>query len=419
MPSPQFTSELAQTSVSDLADILTRYVRESCALDPAGAAQTLSKAVYSALPDDDDADPPRLLSVADFMDEIGEPPPSLVPDFLPSKKLICLSGAAKQGKSLVGLEILHSVSTGDKLMGRFPLEEAGIVAYFGLEDGGHEIKARLMQRGIIDVANFYVCWQSFDMAVPQGLETFQQLVKGLPEPPSLIIIDTAREAFRLRDWNDASLVGAAINPLRKWCHKNCTVILVTHNNKDKFASGVNKISGSGALVSSCDSYMILENQKVLENGDLRWDWEMAGRGMKTTKYVLQMDTNNLHVRILGGEEVEAAKQEDRVTERKAWLGKVALCVYESDAHRATVKQISEALEIKYDFASSLVQEMKTAKDIFKTDQTLPNPSGRPAALYELSVKGAQTYLLSPAVQGSTTQGSTTQQVTLDDDMEVL
>ena len=392
MPSPQFTSELAQTSVSDLADILTRYVRESCALDPAGAAQTLSKAVYSALPDDDDADPPRLLSVADFMDEIGEPPPSLVPDFLPSKKLICLSGAAKQGKSLVGLEILHSVSTGDKLMGRFPLEEAGIVAYFGLEDGGHEIKARLMQRGIIDVANFYVCWQSFDMAVPQGLETFQQLVKGLPEPPSLIIIDTAREAFRVRDWNDASLVGAAINPLRKWCHKNCTVILVTHNNKDKFASGVNKISGSGALVSSCDSYMILENQKVLENGDLRWDWEMAGRGMKTTKYVLLMDTNNLHIRILGGEEVESAKQEDRVNARLTWYAKVGLFVYECDEHRATIKMVSEALDIKYDFASTLMQEMKASKEINKTDALQYNPMGRPAPLYELSTKGAQAYL---------------------------
>ena len=414
MPSQQFISELAQTSVSDLADILVRYVREACALDPAGAAQTLSSALYSALPDDEDADPPRLLNVADFMDEIGEPPPSLVPDFLPSKKLICLSGAAKQGKSLVGLEFLHSVSTGRQLMGRFPLDEIGTVAYFGLEDGGHEIKARLMQRGIMDVENFYVCWQSFDMAVPQGLETFQRLIKGLPEPPSLIIIDTAREAFRVRDWNDASLVSAAINPLRKWAHKNCTVILITHNNKDKFASGVNKISGSGALVSSCDSYMILENQKVLENNDLRWDWEMAGRGMKTTKYVLQMDTNNLHVRILDGGEVDAAKQEDRLAERKTWYGKVGLFVYECDAHRATVKQVSEALDIKYDFASSLVQEMKTAKDLFKTDHTLPNPMGRPAPLYELSVRGAQTYLF-----GRTAPINPAQQVSPDNDTEDL
>ena len=103
MPSQQFVTELSQTSVSELADILTRYVREACALDPASAAQALASAIYSALPEDEDADPPRLLKVADFMNEIGDPPPSLVPDFLPAKKLICLSGAAKQGKSLVGL----------------------------------------------------------------------------------------------------------------------------------------------------------------------------------------------------------------------------------------------------------------------------------------------------------------------------
>jgi len=412
MPSQQFITELSQTPISELADILIRYVRESCAMDPASAVHTLASAVYSALPDDKDADPPRLLKVADFMKEIGDPPPSLVPDFLPAKKLICLSGAAKQGKSLVGLEFLHSISTGQQLMGRFPLEETGTVAYFGLEDGGHEIKSRLMQRGIVDIDNFYVCWQSFDMSSPIGFETFKRLVNELPEPPSLIIIDTAREAFKIRDWNDASLVSAAISPVRQWAQKNCSVILITHNNKDKFATGVNKISGSGALVSSCDCYMILENQKVLDNGDLRWDWEMAGRGMKTTKYVLLMDTNNLHIRILGGEEVESAKQEDRVNARLTWYAKVGLFVYECDEHRATIKMVSEALDIKYDFASTLMQEMKASKEINKTDALQYNPMGRPAPLYELSTKGAQAYLFA-----CTPLTSEDRQVSQDDNTE--
>ena len=392
MPSQSFITELSQTSVAELTDTLTRYIRESCVMDPASAAQALAIALYNAVPADKDVKPPRLLKVADFMKEIGDPPPSLVPDFLPAKKLICLSGAAKQGKSLVGLEFLHSISTGQKLMGRFPLEENGTVAYFGLEDGGHEIKSRLMQRGIIDIDNFYVCWESFDMANPAGFETFKRLVSELSELPSLVIIDTAREAFKLRDWNDASLVSTAISPVRQWAQKNCSVILITHNNKDKFATGVNKISGSGALVSSCDCYMILENQKVLDNGDLRWDWEMAGRGMKTTKHVLLMDTNTLHVRVLGGEEVESAKQEDRVNERITWYAKVGLYIYECDEHRATIKMVSEALDIKYDFASTLMQEMKTSKEINKTDAVLPNPMGRPAPLYELSTKGASIYI---------------------------
>ena len=412
MTTDQIASELAQTPVADVAAMLTRYVREACAYDPASAAQALTAAIYSALPAEEDDDPPRLLKVADFMDEIGEPPPSLVPDFLPAKKLICLSGAAKQGKSLVGLEFLHSVSTGRKLMGRFPLETSGTVAYFGLEDGGHEIKSRLMQRGIIDIDSFYVCWQSFDMATVAGLEVYKRLISEMPEPPSLIIIDTAREAFKLRDWNDASLVSAAISPIRKWAHKNCTVILITHNNKDKFASGVNKISGSGALVSSCDSFMILENQKLLDNGDLRWDWEMAGRGMKTTKYVLQMDTNNLHVRILDGEEVETAKHDDRASERKTWHSKVALFIYGCEGHRATVKMVEEGVDVKYDFASTLVQEMKTSKDVEKTDAVQANPMGRPAPLYQLSIAGVQTYLF-----GRAGVASSAEQVSKDADTE--
>ena len=412
MTPEQLTAELSQTPVPDVATMLTRYVREACALDPTSAASTLMAAISRALPADEDEDPPRLLKVADFMAEIGEPPPSIVPEFLPAKKLICLSGAAKQGKSLVGLEFLHSVSTGRKLMGRFPIETPATVAYFGLEDGGHEIKSRLIQRGVIDVDGFYVCWQSFDMAKETGFETFKRMISEMPEPPTLIIIDTAREAFQLRDWNDASLVGAAISPLRKWAHKNCTVILITHNNKDKFATGVNKISGSGALVSSCDSFMILENQKLLENGDLRWDWEMAGRGMKTTKYVLQMDTNNLHVRVLDGDEVETAKTEDRTSDRRALHSKVGLFVYGCEERRATIKMVAEALEMKYDFVSTLFGEMKANKTLCKTDATQVNPMGRPAPLYELSVTGIQTYLFA-----RTGVASAAQQVSPDADME--
>lgn len=384
MLTDKLTAELSRTPVADVAAILARYVKESCALDPAAAAAAIATAVYGVLPaDDEDADPPRLLKVADFMNEIGEPPPALVPDFLPAKKLICLSGAAKQGKSLVGFELLHSVSAGRKLMGRFPVDKSGPVAYFGLEDGGDEIKSRLIQRGITDLENFYVCWQSFDMATAAGLETFKRLISSMPEPPSLIIIDTAREAFKLRDWNDASLVSAAISPIRKWAHKNCTVILITHNNKDKFATGVNKISGSGALVSSCDSFMILENQVVLDNNDLRWDWEMAGRGMKSTKYVLQMDTNNLHVRILGHDEIEASKQEDREIDRNAFYAQVETCMRNGSEQGVTIKVIADALSVKIPFASTLVQEMLPTGRACKMGNSQSNQAGRPAPLYAL------------------------------------
>ena len=395
MTPEQLTVELSQIPVPDVATMLTRYVREACALDPVSAASTLMAAISIALPADEDEDPPRLIKAADFMAEIGDPPLALVPDFLPAKKLICLSGLPKQGKSLIGLEFLHSISTGRRLMGRFPVDKPGPAAYFGLEDGGHEIKSRLIQRGIIDVDNFYVCWQSFDMARETGLETFKRLIAEMPEPPSLVIIDTAREAFQLRDWNDASIVAPAISPLRKWAHHNCTIILITHNNKDKFASGVNKISGSGALVSSCDSFMILDNQKLLENGDLRWDWEMAGRGLKTTKYALQMDTNNLHVRVLDAEEVEYAKHEDRNNERKEWRKKIAQVLHDSDSHTLTVKAISLRTDCLYKFAYDVVREMIADKEIEKTGDTIKEEDGpgRPSPLYRLTEKGINYFFL--------------------------
>ncbi len=405
MITQEFVSQFAQVSPSDLSDLLARYVVQVGASDIPAMAQALTSAIWGAVPQDED-EQPRLLSIADFYDSVGDPPPALVSELLPDKKLIAFSGAAKQGKSLVALDILHRVSEGTRLMDRFDVRQAGVVVYFGLEDGADEIKSRLMQRGIrADNHNIYVCSQSFDIAQPAGFETYKRLIADLPEPPVLVVIDTAREGFRLRDWNDASLVGAAISPLRQWAQKHCSVMLITHNNKDKGAVGVNKVSGSSALVSSCDCVMVLENQTVLVNSDLQWEWDViGGRGLRPAKHTLVMDTNNLHVRVLGAEEAAAAKSDERATERHSLHGGVARHMAEQQPlRRATAKQIMTALDLGYDLVIALLKEMGSAGEVVKTKDLMPQPLGRPAPLYELTEKGMQTYLLKDPALGKQPQ----------------
>lgn len=299
-------------------DFILRYLSEKF-LDPAqrrDAFNFILKSAAAIIEEGGEDEIPRLLPLAAFLESVGEPPAALVADFIPAQKLVCFSGAAKEGKSLITLQMLEDIACNQTMLGRFPIEKNGSVAYFGMEDGGHEIKARLTIRGRLDMQDYYICDTPFDMNAEIGWQTFLSLIDVMEKAPSLVVIDTAREAFSsLLDWNDAAKVGPTLKKLRRWAQKNCTVFLICHNNKDKFASGVNKVSGSGALVSSCDIVAILENQKILESGDLLWDYSLSGRGVRKSSYKMQMDTNTTIVRCLDDAEIADAETKNRLSDK--------------------------------------------------------------------------------------------------------
>ena len=62
MTPEQLTAELSQTPVPDVATMLTRYVREACALDPVSAASTLMAAISIARTNIRIGDPPKYFS---------------------------------------------------------------------------------------------------------------------------------------------------------------------------------------------------------------------------------------------------------------------------------------------------------------------------------------------------------------------
>lgn len=396
----KLTAEYLELTPTQWLDMTLDYFdKRFLAADKKEAFDRLIRAASALIEEEEEEEIPRLLPLSQFMEETGEPPESVVAEFLPAQKLILLGGAAKEGKSLVALEFLHCVSIGGKLMDAFEIKRPMVVAYFGMEDGAHEIKARLIARGATDIENFFVCSTAFDMATPAGFETFKRLVSELPTPPGLVIIDTAREAFSsMADWNKAEVVGPRISPLRKWAHKNCSVILVAHTNKDKFATGVNKFSGSTALVSSCDSYMLLEGQTVLDSGNLRWKWEMGGRSVRKANHVLEMDTNTLHVRALDSQETEQAKNETKQGERRELKTRIAR--YADNVEDFSLSPLASDLQLPYKFVYTLVKEMEDAKEVCKTGRTIKiEGAGRPSPLYALTEQGRNNYLFPHTVLG--------------------
>lgn len=341
-----------------------------------GCEQVIRTA-YGVMKSLDEKNQPRLLSAPDFMKEIGEPPPALIPDFLPACKLILVAGAAKEGKSLVALEFLHRIAAGEDIMSTFPIEAPLPVAYFGLEDGGPEIKLRLAARGAGHLKNLFVCWEPFDMNSASGFAMFESMISEMPEPPKLVVIDTYREAFSSVDnTNDDTAVKAGLSRLRRWAHKNCTVLLIHHTNKDRFHTGVNKIAGSGAIVSCCDGYAILSEQTTMTNSDLQWKWEMGGRGMVKANYMFQMDTNTLHVRLLSDEEIQNAEAHANTADKAETKRKIL--VFARDLQYVTALMTAQAIGLSYNYARQILSEMaksdKTIRQAMKVkEEGMRNP----------------------------------------------
>jgi DNA-binding MarR family transcriptional regulator len=228
------------------------------------------------------------------------------------------------------------------------------------------------------------------MSTHAGFATFEELVIGMHDKPGLVVIDTFREAYRsIKDFNNAGQVGPALSPLRNWAHKHCAVILVVHSNKNYQATGVARVSGSNALVSSSDAYIILDEQLQLENNDLRWKLDVGGRGIKQATYVVQMDTNTLRFRVLDKDEARKATAQSSSEDRAETHRKVACAVWK--VGEITVPQLAQQIGQTKDSIAKVVAEMERVDLIVKTgrrDLTMTGPGFRPFT-YELSSRGKE------------------------------
>lgn len=382
MPSEKFLSELASLSPEEWVDTGAHYLINGIVPENRAAVfETFSKRIYEAIFTQEHEETPRLLSLQKFMETTDDNPPPLVADFLPSKKLICLSGTAKEGKSLVVLQVLQDICTGATMMGTFPVEQNGPVAYFALEDGGSEIKERITTRGKLDMPGYHICVSdSMDFHSVTGWGKFLSMIEGMEYPPVLVVIDTGREAYAgIQDWNDSAKVGPALKNLRKWSHANCTVILVCHNNKDKLATGVNRVSGSGALVSSCDVVAVLSNKLRLDNDDLQWDYEIGGRGIRQVKHKLHMNTNTLAVRVLTDDEAAQARAIDYSVAKRETFDKILQVMSKHIAYTARI--IAEATGLGLDYVRRTMREMELAGLFIRGEKIRENGSKSPSISY--------------------------------------
>jgi len=335
----QIRSALAGVKTRDDLETVFRVVAELAGgTVPAWA---VAQEIWRA---DAEENEPELLQVTQWAAGLGPQPRGHVEKLIPPNSVFLLAGKPKGGKTFLALEIAEAVALGDRVLGLGT--QRGPVCYFSMEDSPWQFKERCAQRGTLERApELYIYKGRRDVSTPDGAAWLEQKVAHVG--PSLIVLDTARQAFGMANWNDAAEVTTRLRPLMDLAGRlpnGGSILLVAHANKNPLAEGGDRISGSNALQSAVDCYMILDKVRRNQDEDLEGEAECQGRIDMPPKFGWVMNRFSLRFRRMDENEKEqkqrsqiAAESTQRVTEALRGLGTPSTTVEICNAMQVTTK----------------------------------------------------------------------------------
>ena len=180
--------------------------------------------------------PPRVLFRAGA--QLDDTPITyVVEDMLPAGMLAALGGKDGMGKTLLGMEIIKCVLTGEKLFGQFAVQQGAVYAMF-LDDPEFLVRERLDQLGILDHPHLHIATErDVDMSNPRAmLGDLIALLKAAQPQPVLVFVDAlylfipSGGAGDLG--NSAGAMGAVIEAFNQVARETlAALLLVAHDNK--------------------------------------------------------------------------------------------------------------------------------------------------------------------------------------------
>jgi phage/plasmid primase-like uncharacterized protein len=188
---------------------------------------------------------------ADHFSEKPEPIKWLVKKWLPEQSLIMVHGPSGGGKTFAVLDWMLSIASATKEWAGNKVK-AGTVVYLAGE--GHQgLKGRVAawkHKRQIKSLKMWISKSGCDLNTPEGYQKAANQIRMLPEPPSIIVVDTLHR-FLLGDENSAqdakTMLDACAALMREF---NCSVLLVHHTGVSEEAQ--HRARGSSAWRGALD-----------------------------------------------------------------------------------------------------------------------------------------------------------------------
>jgi KaiC/GvpD/RAD55 family RecA-like ATPase len=173
----------------------------------------------------------------------------VIPGILPKGETVLLAALAKTGKTLLATDIAYAVISGEKVIGESP-GGTGRVLLVSSDESASSTRRRLRARGfdlLPESSKNLRIMTHLDIAdlspLEQELEDFR---------PKLVIIDSLTSITRDSGISEKDAEFAKpIYKLKEMLSRyGAAGILIHHENKDKDAKGINKVSGSARIVAA-------------------------------------------------------------------------------------------------------------------------------------------------------------------------
>jgi KaiC/GvpD/RAD55 family RecA-like ATPase len=194
----------------------------------------------------------------------------LFPGILPQREAALLAAKPKMGKTLLAMDMLFSVATGDNFLGE-PVGVTGNVLYVGSDESKYTLKKRLRQRGF-DIRHDRAKVEIMTYLDIAHLKPLEERLEALR--PKLTVIDSLTSiSQKLSVSENSPEIARFVYRLKELCERyGSALVLIHHENKDREAKGIDKVSGSGRLPAAVNTII------QLDTGDAKGSF----RYLKTT-----------------------------------------------------------------------------------------------------------------------------------------
>jgi len=336
------------------------------ALSERAGKDTLHRHYMDLLGEQSDSGPVfEIASAPDLILRVGDPPPMLVDRLIPQNSLVLLAGKPKYGKSFAALDLARSVTHGEPVWGSYTVNKPGPVLYLAMEDGDYEVVNRLLKHGVRAIdppdAPSRRLLISVTSACLTQVSALAELRRHLQEiQPVLLIVDTAREALRIKDWSDPGSITEALRPLRELAREFCALLMVAHNRKADGSDSGDEISGSNAFTSAVDGWISATRKEDRANGNRRLSLSIQGRGGMRGETTIEMDTHTLRFHTVEPEDLAEERREHAQASKNRRFTPALDAMRRQAGGRATAAILAEELSVDVRTAQLLVNEMLQA-----------------------------------------------------------